>query len=210
MMTELDTKQPDMQDDVCDTAWMAQSSLPAQAAVDAGLHREITALIPALKRYARVLERDVVAADDLVQECLCRALAKIHLWQRGTDLRAWLFTILHNQHVSDTRRSLRRGADIAIEDAAPTLTVAADALSWLQLRDLEHAIASLPEGQRQAILLIGLEGMEYDDAAAILGIPAGTLRSRLFRARTTLRADGRGRRRSCVHAAACCGKQGAA
>jgi RNA polymerase sigma-70 factor (ECF subfamily) len=178
MMIGLDIERPDTKDDIGD---------PEQAAVDGGLRRDIAALRPALKRYALVLKRDGAAADDLVQECLCRALAKIHLWQRGTDLRAWLFTILHNQHVSEARRAQRRGVDVAIENAAPLLTIAADAASSMSLRDLERAIDSLPEAQQQAILLVGLEGMNYEDAAATLGIPDGTLRSRLSRAREKLR-----------------------
>jgi RNA polymerase sigma-70 factor, ECF subfamily len=187
MMMGLDSKRPDAKSNICDTASAAPSNFAEQATVDASLHREITVLIPALRRYARALQRDFVAADDLVQDCLCRALAKIHLWQRGTNLRVWLFTILHNQHVSEARRVMRRGIGVAVEDAAPPLAVAADALSLMQLRDLQRAIDCLPEAQRQAILLVGLDGMEYEDAAAVLGIPAGTLRSRLFRARARLR-----------------------
>ena len=79
----------------------------------------LEAQIPRLRRYARALTRDVVRADDLVQSCLERAVAKQHLWQPGTDLRAWLFTILHNQHVNDVRRSAREGSNVSIEDAAP-------------------------------------------------------------------------------------------
>ena len=79
--------------------------------------------IPRLRRYARALTRDVSRADDLVQSCLTRAVAKQHLWQPGTDLRAWLFTILHNQHVNDVRRSVREGINVAVEEMAPVLTV---------------------------------------------------------------------------------------
>jgi RNA polymerase sigma-70 factor, ECF subfamily len=143
--------------------------------------------IPRLRRYARALTRDVSRADDLVQSCLTRAVAKQHLWQPGTDLRAWLFTILHNQHVNDVRRSVREGINVAVEEMAPVLTVQSNAVAVLQLRDLEAAIARLPQEQRQVILLVGLEGMRYDDTAEILGIPIGTVRSRLFRGREALR-----------------------
>src|ERR1043166_4068980 len=85
--------------------------------------RLLEAEIPRLRRYARALTRDMTRADDLVQSCLVRALAKSHLWQPGTDLRAWLFTILHNQHVNDVRRSVREGVNIPVEDVAPVLTV---------------------------------------------------------------------------------------
>jgi RNA polymerase sigma-70 factor (ECF subfamily) len=144
--------------------------------------------IPRLRRYARALTRDVVRADDLVQSCLARAIAKQHLWQPGTDLPAWLFTMAHHQHVSDLRRSARDRNTISIDDVIPMWSVKPDALHVLELRDLEAALGKLAIEQRQAILLVGLEGMRYDRAAAILGIPIGTLRSRMSRARDQLRA----------------------
>lgn len=149
--------------------------------------RLLEAEIPRLRRYARALTRDVSRADDLVQSCLTRAVAKQHLWQPGTDLRAWLFTILHNQHVNDVRRSVREGVNVAVEEMAPVLTVQANAIDVLQLRDLEASIAKLPQEQRQVILLVGLEGMRYEEVALILGVPVGTVRSRLSRGRDQLR-----------------------
>src|SRR5919106_2993473 len=143
--------------------------------------------IPRLRRYARALTRDMSRADDLVQSCLTRAVAKQHLWQPGTDLRAWLFTILHNQHVNDVRRSVREGVNIAVEEMAPVLTVHSNAIAALELRDLEAAIAKLPQEQRQVILLVGLEGMRYEEVAVVLGVPIGTVRSRLSRGRSALR-----------------------
>src|SRR5882724_8901245 len=143
--------------------------------------------IPRLRRYARALTRDANRADDLVQSCLVRALAKSHLWQPGTDLRAWLFTILHNQHVNDVRRSVREGVNVPVEDMAPVLTVQPNAVDRLQLRDLEAAIAQLPIEQRQVILLVGLEGMRYEEVAEVLDVPVGTVRSRLSRGREALR-----------------------
>jgi RNA polymerase sigma-70 factor, ECF subfamily len=142
--------------------------------------------IPRLRRYARALTRDAARADDLVQSCLVRAIAKEHLWQPGTDLRAWLFTILHNQNVNEVRRSVREVA-VAVEDVAPVLTMQSNAGPRLQLRDLEHAIGLLPEEQRQVILLVGLEGMRYEEVAAVLDIPIGTVSSRLSRGREMLR-----------------------
>jgi len=149
--------------------------------------RLLEAEIPRLRRYARALTRDVARADDLVQSCLTRAVVKQHLWQPGTDLRAWLFTILHNQHVNDVRRSVREGVNVAVEDMAPVLTVQSNAIAVLQLRDLEAAIARLPQEQRQVILLVGLEGMRYEEVATVLGVPVGTVRSRLSRGRDQLR-----------------------
>jgi RNA polymerase sigma-70 factor, ECF subfamily len=143
--------------------------------------------IPRLRRYARALTRDAARADDLVQSCLVRAIAKEHLWVPGTDLRAWLFTILHNQNVNEIRRSVREGVVVAVEDVAPALTVAPRVGASLQLRDLERAIRLLPEEQRQVILLVGLEGMRYEEVAAVLDIPIGTVRSRLSRGREMLR-----------------------
>jgi len=144
--------------------------------------------IPRLRRYARALTRDASRADDMVQSCLLRAVAKQHLWQPGTDLRAWLFTILHNQNVNYVRRSVREGVPVPLEDVAPALTAPSNVEASLELRDLERAIARLPEEQRQVILLVGLEEMGYEEAAKILGIPVGTVRSRLSRGRDSLRA----------------------
>jgi RNA polymerase sigma-70 factor, ECF subfamily len=142
--------------------------------------------IPRLRRYARALTRDVSRADDLVQSCLTRAVAKQHLWQPGTDLRAWLFTILHNQHVNDVRRAARDGNSVDLSDV-PTLAVASNAIPSLELRDLEVAMGKLAPEQRQVILLVGLEGMAYEEVAAILNVPVGTVRSRLSRGRDQLR-----------------------
>jgi RNA polymerase sigma-70 factor (ECF subfamily) len=155
----------------------------------------LEAEIPKLRRYARALTRDAVRADDLVQNALVRAIAKQHLWQPGTDLRAWLFTILHHQNVNDVRRSLREGDRVAVENVAPTLATVSDPTAALQIRDLERAIGVLPQEQRQVLLLVGLEGMCYEDVATILDIPVGTVRSRLSRGRETLRRlmDVRGR-----------------
>src|ERR1700760_4001371 len=107
--------------------------------------RLLEAEIPRLRRYARALTRDVTRADDLVQECLARALAKQHLWQPGTDLRAWLFTIMHNQSVNDVRRGVREGVTVDVEDMSPVLIATTDPTSSVQLRDLERALGRLPE-----------------------------------------------------------------
>ena len=150
-------------------------------------YRDIEAEIPHLRRYARALTRDVILADDLVQDSLTRALGKLHLWQRGTDLHAWLFTILHNQYVNHVRRCVREGATIGFSDSEPLLTGTPQQGQRLELRDLERALAKLPEEQRSAILLVGLEGMRYEEVAAILDVPVGTIRSRLSRGREALR-----------------------
>jgi RNA polymerase sigma-70 factor, ECF subfamily len=143
--------------------------------------------IPRLRRYAQALTRDVTHADDLVQSCLERALARQQLWQPGTDLRAWLFTILHNQHVNDVRSALREDGRVAAEASRSLPAIGPSALAVLELRELDRAIGSLPATQRQVILLVGLEGMRYEEVAKILDIPVGTVRSRLSRGRQLLR-----------------------
>jgi RNA polymerase sigma-70 factor (ECF subfamily) len=153
----------------------------------ADIHRDIEAEIPRLRRYARALTRDVVTADDLVQDCLTRALGKLHLWQDGTDLRAWLFTILHNQYVNHIRRAVREGSAVGLNESEPLLSRAPQQGKRLELRDLERAIAKLPDEQRIVILLVGLEGMRYEEVAAVLDVPVGTIRSRLSRGREALR-----------------------
>jgi len=150
-------------------------------------HHRLEREVPRLRRYARALTRNAVRADDLVQETLVRALHKEHLWQPGTDLRAWLFTIMHNQNVNEIRRAIRDDATVDLENCSAILTARTDPTASRQLRELDHALAQLPEEQRQVILLVGLEGMSYEDAAAILDVPIGTIRSRLSRGRESLR-----------------------
>jgi RNA polymerase sigma-70 factor (ECF subfamily) len=150
-------------------------------------HRRLEEEIPRLRRYARALTRNVPRADDLLQETLARALRKEHLWQPGTDLRAWLFTIMHNQNVNEVRRAIRDGGAVDVEDCSAILIATTDPTASRQLRELDHALAQLPEEQRQVILLVGLEEMSYEEAATILDVPVGTIRSRLSRGRDALR-----------------------
>jgi RNA polymerase sigma-70 factor (ECF subfamily) len=143
--------------------------------------------IPRLRRYARALTRAGDRADDLVQDTLVRALTKGHLWQPGTDIRAWLFTIMHNQYVNTVRREMRDSATVDIEQMSSTLAATTDPTAGRQLAELDRALARLPDEQREVILLVGLEGMAYESAAQILGVPIGTVRSRLSRGRDSLR-----------------------
>src|SRR5712671_1239774 len=151
------------------------------------LHPDIEAYLPNLRRYARSLTRDAVAADDLVQECIARGLAKVHLWRACTDLRAWLVVILHNQYISQVRRATREGIMVEWADCAPALTCAPQQIERLELRDLERAIMSLSEEQRTAVLFLGLTPANYREIASACGVPVGTIRSRLSRGRTALR-----------------------
>ena len=122
-----------------------------------------------------------------MQETLLRAVAKAHLWHAGTDLRAWLFTIMHNQYVNIVRRAIREKATIDIDQISSSLIATTDPTGSRQLRELERSLGFLPDEQREVILLVGLEGMSYDSAAQILNVPVGTVRSRLSRGRDALR-----------------------
>ena len=151
------------------------------------MRQDIEAEIPRLRRYARALLRDVAAADDLVQDCLVRAVAKLHLWQEGSNLRAWLFTILHNQHINRIPDAVRAGATVELGDTDPRLIRLPIQDKCVELRDFDRALARLPEEQRTVILLAGLEGMRYHEVGAVLGVPIGTVRSRISRGRQALR-----------------------
>lgn len=142
-------------------------------------------LIPRLRRYARALAGDRASADDLVQDTLERAWTKLHLYRRGTDLRAWLFTVMHNVHVNRVRSA--RATD-PLEEEMPELAQRASQGDSLVVRDLDRAIIRLPEEQRAVLLLVTLEDMSYEDVARTLGIPIGTVMSRLSRAREKMRA----------------------
>jgi RNA polymerase sigma factor (sigma-70 family) len=141
-------------------------------------------LIPRLRRYARALVGDRTSADDLVQDTLERAWAKLHLYRRGTDLRAWLFTVMHNVHVNKVRAA--RSTD-TLDDEMPELALRAPQTDALVVRDLDRAIALLPAEQRAVLLLVTLEDLSYEEVARTLGIPMGTVMSRLSRARDKLR-----------------------
>ncbi len=145
----------------------------------------LIALIPRLRRYARALVGERAAADDLVQDTLERAWSKLHLYRHGTDLRAWLFTVMHNVHVNQVRAARPTAA---LDEAMPELAQRAVQGDALLVRDLERAIAALPAAQREVLLLVALEDMSYEEAARVLGIPIGTVMSRLARAREKVRA----------------------
>ena len=144
--------------------------------------------IPALRRYALFLCQDRDRADDLVQECLTRAIANLEKFQEGTNLRAWLLAILRNFYFNnDVRRAgrERQWASEEEERANHPISVPAqtDAVALLEL---EQAMIRLPDEQREVVLLVGAEGMSYEEAAQLLALPIGTVRSRLSRARQRL------------------------
>jgi len=155
---------------------------------------EVEAAVPALRRYAWSLLRQRDGADDLVQDTLERAL--LHLPRLGaeTAVRPWLFTIMHNLSVSRWRQ-LRRRARWMVQQEDRDAPVPAEQEGGLARRDLLAGLELLPEEQRQVLLLVTVEGLEYREVAGILGVPIGTVMSRLSRARDRLRAHMEGRER---------------
>ncbi len=143
--------------------------------------------IPRLRRYARALLGDSDRAEDLVQETLARALGKLHFWRRGSDMRAWLFTIMHNQFANDCRRARIRPDVVPLDDMTSEPVGVDNASLHTGFRDIERALMQLSEDQRAALLLVSLEGLSYAESARVLGIRPGTLMSRLHRARERLR-----------------------
>ncbi len=143
--------------------------------------------IPALRRYAYALVRDHDLADDLVQDTLERALTRWTLRHGDADLRAWLFTIQRNLYVNGWRQKRRRGAPVTLDEAGlPSVGPRQEAT--LEVHDVLAALDQLPEEQKSLLLLVGVEEFSYDDAARILGMPIGTVMSRLARARQRLRS----------------------
>ncbi len=141
--------------------------------------------IPRLRRYARALTGDASAADDLVQDALERALLKQDLWRKGSDLRAWLFTLMHNLFINQLR-SAAVSRTVALDGALEDLPQP-QAGDRLEIRDLDAALQLLPAEQRTVLLLVGLEQMSYEEAARVLEVPIGTVMSRLSRGRERLR-----------------------
>ena len=147
----------------------------------------LEAEIPRLRRYARALVRDAGRADDLVQDTLMRALTKQELWTPGTNLGAWLLTLMHNHFVNAVRRPPRDAVSSDTEDVSEAVVSTSDPTASCQLRELENALAQLRREEREVILLVGLEGLRYHETADILGVPVGTVRSRLSCGRERLR-----------------------
>lgn len=152
----------------------------------------IMAHVPHLRRYARALLKHDVEADDLVQDTLERALRKFSLWQQGTNLRAWLFSVMHNVYVNQARSK----QDTTPLDEDMEVPVGGRQEEGLRLRDLSASLRALPLEQREVLLLVGLENLSYEEVAQTLEIPIGTVMSRLSRGRERLRGllDGRSTR----------------
>lgn len=147
--------------------------------------KQIEEEIPRLRRYARFLASDFDRADDLVQECLSRAIAKIDSWQPGTNLRAWLFVILRNCFFTEIRRQTR--SPLVEESETHQGSSLANQESHMTLLEVRRAFRTLSDEHREVLILVAIEGLAYEEAAAIIGVPIGTIRSRASRAREALR-----------------------
>jgi RNA polymerase sigma-70 factor, ECF subfamily len=154
----------------------------------AGVMANMEACVPALRRYARSLLRDRQEVDDLVHDCLVRALDQLHTRRDDGDLRAWLFAIMHNLFVSRARRNKARSRTVSLEEVnQDDLASRATQDGHMQARDLLRALDGLSEEQRSVLLLVTVEDLSYAQVAQVLGIPIGTVMSRLSRARERLR-----------------------
>jgi RNA polymerase sigma-70 factor (ECF subfamily) len=147
-----------------------------------GQHLEAT--IPALRRFAKKLTRSPDDADDLVQSCLLRALVKSDLWQPGTNLRAWLFTMMYNLHINTIRHLKVAGIHVALEKAAIAIKPTQD--TAVEFAECRRALNTLSPRSQEVIRLVAWRGLSYEQAASRLGIPTGTVRSRLSRSRHAL------------------------
>ena len=147
----------------------------------AAFRRDLEELVPALRRYARALTRERESADDLVQDTLVRALRSEKLFHGG-DLRSWLYTILTNLDRNRRRAAARRPVLVPVED-----TAGGDHGTAAEGRDIARALSLLDEQQREALLLVVLEGLSYRDVADVQGVPIGTVMSRIARARAQVK-----------------------
>ena len=147
--------------------------------------QSIIHLIPALRAFARTLHHDPSDADDLVQETLTKAIANVGKFEPGTRLKSWLFTIMRNTYCTRIKTYQREMPGLS--ECASARPVAEPSQEWrIRSREVDAAIRRLPEGQREAIVMVGLLGISYEDAAEITGCAVGTIKSRLARARSRL------------------------
>jgi len=147
---------------------------------------QLLSCIPRLRRYARALMGSRMEADDLVQDTIERGWRRMATWRRGSDMRVWLFGIMHNLHVDHLRKPVL--SIEPLDENTPVPPVNPTQTARLEIRDLETALQQLPGEQRSVLLLVALEEMTYDEVAAALDIPLGTVMSRLSRGREKLRA----------------------
>jgi RNA polymerase sigma-70 factor (ECF subfamily) len=160
-------------------------SFELDAAGEAAFKRELVGLIPHLRAFARTLCGDPAAADDLAQDAMMKAWDARTSFQPGTNMKAWTFMILRNQFYSEKRRSWRQ-SQLDQEAAERTLVAADDPAAPIALDELRQALSSLPDEQREALILVGAGGFAYEEAAEICGCAVGTVKSRVSRARRAL------------------------
>ena len=144
--------------------------------------------IPRLRRYALALVNEPGAADDLVQDCLERAMRKSHLWQRRGSIRSWLYRILYNLFLNQAAERNRHRRHVALDEVAHLMAAPGGQEHRIVCGDIASAMMALPPDQRAAIILTAVEGLSYDETAAVMGVPVGTIRSRLSRGREQLRS----------------------
>jgi len=149
----------------------------------------LTAHLPALRRYARALVGNAAAADDLVQDCIERALRQASKLEDILRIGGWLRSILHNLYIDELRRGRRQGVRVDLADVENSFSVVAPARDHAAVLDFERALATLTIEHRQILLLVGLEGLNYREVASELNLPMGTVMSRLARARERLRGE---------------------
>src|ERR1700722_8808685 len=148
---------------------------------------EIATHLPRLRRYARALLRNPAQAEDLVQDTMVRALEKAHLFHHDTNMRGWLVTIMHNEHVNAVRRGFRAPLTVS-DDTITELGRPQTQEVPIELSEIRRAVGRLPYEQKEALLLHWLHGLKYEEVSAKLGLPLGTVQSRISRARKALRA----------------------
>ncbi len=166
------------------TSRLGAAPKPASAD-DEGFKRELVLLIPHLRAFARTLTGDATAADDLAQDAMMKAWDARASYQMGTNMKAWTFMILRNQFYSEKRRSWRQ-SQLDQEAAERTLVAVDDPEAPVALDELRQALKTLPEEQREALILVGAGGFAYEEAAEICGCAVGTVKSRVSRARRAL------------------------
>ena len=167
---------------------MTQTQTDRSSQDDNRFKSELVQLIPHLRAFARTLTGDPTQADDLAQDAMMKAWDARASFQLGTNMKAWTFMILRNQFYSDKRRSWRQ-SQLDQEAAERTLVAVDDPSAPLALDELRRALATLPEEQREALVLVGAGGFAYEEAAEICGCAVGTVKSRVSRARRALQAS---------------------
>ncbi|GER00126.1 DNA-directed RNA polymerase sigma-70 factor [Iodidimonas gelatinilytica] len=143
--------------------------------------------IPHLRRYARFLTRDLDQAEDLVQDALERAITRVDRFREGSNLRSWMFTIMHNLHIDGCRSTKRRGVHIPMEDWTEGVSHPAPQPWNMEAREFVRDFDRLSQSEQNVVMMVGVHGFKYEEAAQRLGLAVGTVKSRLFRARLSLR-----------------------